>query len=224
MRDVESELIRGYCVSYVKLAHDAVYSLFALVQLFFVFKYGNVIVNKNKWLARFTFMHCACSSLSFWINSVIQETLDTLIKKLYSKEDKCDDYNKAPSENPSGYEYSNYYGDYDYEQYAGKDKMSQCNFNGSFSDIGNSLVCVLETRAKCNLDLANTKRMSTINHWFYPFSIEFSILIVAIWYILWSSIGKVDAHKNNIEFLPISAVTPHGSQQSLHRTQDGHKD
>ena len=224
MRDIDSEIIRGYCVSNEKLAHDMIYALFALVQLFFVFKYGNVIVNKNKWLARFAFMHCASSSLSFWINSVIQETLDTLVKKYftYTTIDGCGGYNNNGTTTTTAMPLTTTDDDVDTYAGAGPVKLPDCDYNGAQGDISNNVVCVLETRAKCNLEISDTEELFTINPWFYPFSIEFSILIVAIWYILWSSIGKIDAHKNSIEFLPTS-ITPQGSEENLHRTQ-GHKE
>jgi hypothetical protein len=56
--------------------------------------------------------------------------------------------------------------------------------------------------------------------WLYPFSIEFSILVVAIWYILWSSIGKIEEHKNDMDILP--SVSLEGSMEDLHRTK-GHR-
>ena len=33
-----------------------------------------------------------------------------------------------------------------------------------------------------------------VSSFLYPFSIEYNILVVAIWYILWSNIGKVKCH------------------------------
>ena len=55
----------------------------------------------------------------------------------------------------------------------------------------------------------------------YPFSIEFNILVVGVWYILWSNIGKIHDHKDSMHFLP--SVTPRGSVEALHRTV-GHKE
>ena len=220
MKNISIEFYRNICSNDEKLVHDIVYPVFSLIQLFFVFKYGNVIVNKNKWLARFTFMHCACSSLSFWINSVVQETLDSLVKKYYkvtSLDSECkpaDQYSNTSSTTEAAITTQSpvFYAE----------KLPDCQTNASISDISNNVICVLETRARCNYEVEQTEELFTINPWFYPFSIEFSILIVAIWYILWSSIGKIDQHKNSLEFLP-SSVTPQGSLEDLHRTA-GHKE
>ena len=63
--------------------HDVVYPIYSFLQLYVIYKFGNVIVNKNKILARFAFMHCIGASLCFWIYTIKNETLDSYIEKLY---------------------------------------------------------------------------------------------------------------------------------------------
>ena len=41
-------------------------------------------------LARFAFMHCIGSSLCFWANTIIEETLDSLVDKLTKKTMYCE--------------------------------------------------------------------------------------------------------------------------------------
>ena len=216
MASIEDDYFKEICSNEEQLAHDIVYMLFSLNQLFFVFKYGNVIVNKNKWLARFTFMHCAASSLSFWVSTVVQETLDSFVNKYFASS-----LTKAASDDcaiSGGMYNTTITQDPDYLA----EKLPDCNFNGAISDINNNVICVIETRARCNLEIQDTENLFDVNPWFYPFTIEFNILIVAIWYILWSSIGKIDQHKNNLEFFPTS-ITPQGSMENLQRTA-GHKE
>ena len=40
-------------------------------------------------LARFAFMHCIGSSLCFWANTIIDETMDSLVEKLTKDDDDC---------------------------------------------------------------------------------------------------------------------------------------
>ena len=63
--------------------HDVVYPIYSFLQLYVIYKFGNVIVNKNKILARFAFMHCIGASLCFWIYTIKNETLDSYIEKFY---------------------------------------------------------------------------------------------------------------------------------------------
>ena len=85
-----------FCGQIESLAYDFVHALFSLLQLYFIFKYGNVIVNKNRWLARFTFAHCMSSCVSFWVYTLYNETLDAIIKKYFPKEISQEDcYNSG---------------------------------------------------------------------------------------------------------------------------------
>ena len=183
-----------------------------------------MIVNKNKWLARFTFMHCLSSSLSFWINTVIQETLDAFVKKYFTEKTICYESVIGTTKIP------HYHGEIQ-SQSAGTtvhfDDLKTAELrpcNTTQDELFNNMVCVIETRATCSIGDGLEDEVSeifSVAPWFYPFSIEFNILIVAIWYILWSSIGKIDDHKNSLEFFP--SVTPQGSTENLQRTA-GHKE
>lgn len=48
-------------------------------------------------LARFAFMHCIGSSLCFWVNTIIDETMDSLVEKLTKDKDVChnDEYEQV---------------------------------------------------------------------------------------------------------------------------------
>merc|ERR1719158_1754697 len=85
-KDMVNECIGGADV----LVHDVLYPVFSFLQLYVIYKFGNVIVNKNKALARFAFMHCIGASLCFWIYTIKNETLDSLNKKLFKKYIKKD--------------------------------------------------------------------------------------------------------------------------------------
>ena len=63
---------------------DILQSLFVILQLFMIFKYSNVIVNRSKRLAKLAFMHCIVSSLCFWMNGIINETRQSLVNHAIS--------------------------------------------------------------------------------------------------------------------------------------------
>ena len=84
------------------------------------------------------------------------------------------------------------------------------------TNIANNIIRVIEARARCNTG-KNEIKIFGLATWLYPFTIEFSILVVAIWYIVWSSIGKIEKNKNSFEFLP--SITPTGSMENLHRPE-----
>ena len=61
-------------------------------------------------LARFAFMHCIGSSLCFWVNTIIDETLDSLVEKLTTDVDYCHkDYHTDSYYNEFDGEYRNHY-------------------------------------------------------------------------------------------------------------------
>ena len=72
------------------IVHDILYPLYSFLQLYVIYKFGNVIVNKNKILARFAFMHCIGASLCFWIYTIKNETLDSYIAKYFKEKAECD--------------------------------------------------------------------------------------------------------------------------------------
>ena len=63
---------------------DILQSFFVILQLFMIFKYSNVIVNRSKRLAKVAFMHCIVSSLCFWLNGIINETRQSLVNHAIS--------------------------------------------------------------------------------------------------------------------------------------------
>ena len=104
------------CESDINIARHIIHVVFVILQLLMMFKYSNLIVNRNigivcllsvlkykylSWqelflfcviwntiihlllgLARWAFMHCIGSSLCFWINTICNETVDSLVEKL----------------------------------------------------------------------------------------------------------------------------------------------
>ena len=206
--------INALCGNAINATVDILTPLYSIIQCFVIFKYGNVIVNKNKWLARFAFMHCISSSVCLWINTIINETLDTLVVKKYYKQDCNGSYDGHHSIDDFLSVYSKGKGDGDTSNVI---RLECLNKDLSISE---HFECVLELKYFCaasnklSSDIFNTASL------LYPFSIEFSFLVVGIWYILWSNIAKIDAYKDSIHFLP--SVTPRASVDEGQR-MEGHK-
>ena len=132
-----------FCGQIPSLAYDIVHAAFSLLQLYFIFKYGNVIVNKNRWLARFTFAHCLSSCLSFWVYTLYNETLDAIVKKFFPKEISGEDcYDDGYDSGDSDHE-----GDDNILKYLGNVSTNaiyiwtQCEPNDT--SIGNNMRCVV---------------------------------------------------------------------------------
>jgi hypothetical protein len=204
----EIDRINELCSSYMNLCVDLLTPIYSIIQCFVIFKYGNVIVNKNKWLARFAFMHCISASFCLWIHTIINETLDALVVKNFYKpqcgnEDDDDDHF--------------------FKMYSRGDNTSGELRLGCLDkelSISEHFDCVLELKYFCAASNQLSDDLFNFASLLYPFSIEFSILVVGVWYILWSNISKIEIYKDSLHFLP--SVTPRGSVDEGQRTE-GHK-
>ena len=74
-----SEQFDYECSNPVAMVTSVTQAIFVFLQLFMIFKFSNVIVNRKKRLARICFMHCISSSVCFWISAIISETVDSMI-------------------------------------------------------------------------------------------------------------------------------------------------
>ena len=193
----------------VVFAHDVLYPVFSFLQLFVIYKFGNVIVNKNKALARFAFMHCISASLCFWMYTIKNETLDSYIEKYYNHKiaEQCDESNH------DGHVFNAF------STISTHDDPLSCTKqnNSGHITITQGIQCVVNTHHWCLLTDPKSDDIFGVSDWFYPFSIEFSILVVAVWYIMWSHIGDINQHQHTMDFLPS------GSLEDLNRA-DGHKE
>ncbi|XP_013185850.2 proton channel OtopLc [Amyelois transitella] len=147
------------CVNLYQVALDILSPIYCFLQLFFIFKYSNVIILRAQGLAHFAFMHMIGSSLCFWISAIVRETVLGLV-------------NYANSRNESHYETTNADGTVSVEPAS------------RFIDI-DSL-----SNENCTNSPALTTIYQNFSPYLYPFSVEFNIFIVAVYYIIWSNIGN----------------------------------
>ena len=190
----KDETLYELCGDKVRFSYEILIIIFVMLQFYVIFKFGNVIVNKNRALARLSFMHCLATSLSFWAYTLVNETIDVLVKKTFYYDD-CDDkhYNQT---------------------FAIDDDLHPLYHNCSGKD---TFSCTLDRRFFCVSSNKMADGLFGAATFLYPFSIEFNILVVGVWYILWSNIGNISDHKESLSFLP--SVTPKGSMEALHKSQ-----
>ncbi|KAJ0179283.1 hypothetical protein K1T71_004995 [Dendrolimus kikuchii] len=166
----DDDVNNSECVDFAQVVLDIMFPCYCFLQLYFIFKYSNVIILRGQVLARFAFMHMIGSSLCFWILAIVRETILALTV------------------------YAHYlYG----------------NNNYSSNDHRNATIQAYESQNRI-LDISGLYNENCITHpaimsiaenlspYLYPFSVEFNILIVAVYYIIWSNIGGCDNEDNNI--------------------------
>ncbi|KAI5641982.1 otopetrin domain-containing protein [Phthorimaea operculella] len=148
---------------------------------------NNQCVEYTRGVAHFAFMHIIGSSLCFWISAIVRETVLSLaIYASYANENGYGD---------NGIETDN----------ATTTTPIDETYTGTMSRIFEVDAFIDE---ECTGAPAFTSIFENFSPYLYPFSVEFNILIVAVYYIIWSNIG----HCHNEES---SASSYDGNQESF---------
>ncbi|CAB3256575.1 unnamed protein product [Arctia plantaginis] len=153
------------CVSIVQVVLDVMVPLYCFLQLFFVFKYSNVIILKVPGLAYLAFMHLIGTSLCFWISAIVREVLLGL--RLYAN-------TLYGGDNETNVVDNEIVGNVFNENY----------IQSRFFDVSDLHV------PECIGSQAINSIFENFSPYLYPFSVEFNILIVAVYYIIWSNVGN----------------------------------
>ena len=97
------------CYNPVGMVTSLTQAVFVFLQLYMIFKFSNVIVNRKKRLARICFMHCIASSVCFWISAIINETVDSMINGLRQDFNATDHFNDLLRASDSKFKICTYY-------------------------------------------------------------------------------------------------------------------
>nr|CAI5842293.1 unnamed protein product [Callosobruchus analis] len=192
------------CASVPILVLDLVYPMYSFLLLFFIFKYSNVIINRNVVLARFGVMHCLSSSICFWAWTIFRETLEAIANKETKNDLRSGKYPENNSNLTNEKPYALPMSPYDQDA----DPVRNTSIR-RFTEI-------------CDY---NDQSMRTIykdfSPYLYPFSVEFSILVVGVLYMMWQNIAmcnKMDDQDQGEKHSTRQCLTPipigHGETES----------
>ncbi|KAM3968294.1 proton channel OtopLc [Aphomia sociella] len=188
------------CIDLLQVALDIMSPIYCFLQLYFIFKYSNVIILRAQNLAHMAFMHMIGSSLCFWIFAIVRETV--LALTIYANS-----------------VYGNGYGNNDsytttttlLTTTATPDETSITEATDAINiipDIKNFdhpfMSRIFDVSGLYNPECIGSPALASIyenfSPYLYPFTVEFNILIVAVYYIIWSNIGHCpneDAQNNS---------------------------
>ncbi|XP_072941899.1 proton channel OtopLc-like [Epargyreus clarus] len=169
------------CIVVSQVVYDFMNPIYCFIQLYFIFKYSNVIILRAKALAYFGFMHMIGSSLCFWISTIVRETILALTiyaNSIYGK-------NRTEVENTTS---NDYYPSGHIQTHSDR-----------FLDVGSLY------NENCQASVTINSILENFSPYLYPFSVEFNILIVAFYYIIWSHIGQ--CHNENSSVADESSST-----------------
>ncbi|KAL0883838.1 hypothetical protein ABMA27_015923 [Loxostege sticticalis] len=155
---IDEDVNNDECVSILQIVVDVLSPTYSFVQLYFIFKFSNVIILKAQGLAHLALMHIIGSSLCFWISAIVREIV--LALTLYA--------NTIYGEGGKN--------ETEVEQEVDAVNARVIDISGLFNQ-------------HCDGSTALTNIQSNFSPYLYPFSVEFNILIVAIYFIIWSNVG-----------------------------------
>ncbi|XP_047111749.1 proton channel OtopLc-like [Schistocerca piceifrons] len=159
------------CTNVPMLVLDIIYPVYSFFQLFFIFKYSNVIINKLQILGRFALMHCIATSICFWMWTIMRETLLALNGYNSSSENYI---SVLESESPVANLFK---------------KLRSVLMDASLESSNNSGVNTF-IDPYCSNYTGMSIIYQNVSPYLYPFSIEYSILIAGVLYIIWQNIGQ----------------------------------
>ncbi|XP_063913900.1 proton channel OtopLc-like isoform X2 [Zophobas morio] len=165
------------CATLVSLVLDILYPVYSFLLLYFIFKYSNIIINRHVAIVRFALMHCISASLCFWMWTILRETVESLSNHAH-EDDNTENSITTLSEisfftsQPVALPLTSY-------NKRGA-SLLKTYLNASFHQFV----------GECGNDVGMSTIYRNYSPYLYPFSVEYSILVVGVLVVIWGNIGK----------------------------------
>ncbi|KAM3968295.1 proton channel OtopLc-like [Aphomia sociella] len=169
------------CINLFEIALDILSPIYCFLQLYVVFKYSNVIILRAQNLAHMAFMHMIGSSICLWISAIMRETTLALI--IYAISVNGNGYGKNDSHLTTT-AFPNVIVATDAINITDVSDADQQYMSRAIFDISALY------KPECIGPPALSAIYENFSPYLYPFTVEFNILIVAVYYIIWSNIGQ----------------------------------
>ncbi|OWA53128.1 hypothetical protein BV898_17561 [Hypsibius exemplaris] len=197
------------CMNVIDLFTPALNLVFSFYQLYFIFKHSNIIIHRYQEIARFGVMHSIAVNLCVWFRTLVDETIDEFSRKWSGEgfDSKDSSTSKVPA-----------------EAQFNKMMAEDAGWHGpaSASSAGLRVADVNHTASALNLCSQETVLANIAQEaapYLYPFTIEYTLIAAAVWYMIWSNIGGDESHNaNSTRELEKARGSPSGplSPGSLH--------
>ena len=184
------------CQQPLRIVERLLLNLYSLTMLYTIFNFSNIIVNSKKGMARFGFMHLIASNITFWVYDIVKDAFDSVIELALSDPNHCNreifSLRSGIGLRAGGKGGGGAYKDQVDEEILQFSPLtdaecSQRNFKSSFD-----YKCYISQGVNCTIANDVSRRVSGVSAILNPFSIQFNILIVGIWYIMWHNVANVD--------------------------------
>nr|CAD7423612.1 unnamed protein product [Timema monikensis] len=181
------------CASVVTLVFDVIYPIYSFFQLFFIFKYSHVMINRFVPMAIFFLAHCIASTICFWMWAIIRETMDYISTYVNNK-----DYGDVTTEQPLTTEtpltiHSRYLQTQGHTEQVLTTETPLTIHNDHVTNmrfLNESLIVSHYCYGPSQMVIIR----DNFSPYLYPFTIEYSIIVAGILYVIWHNIGHQNEH------------------------------
>lgn len=172
----------SHCQDSAALIAHLVTPLYSFYQLFMMFKYSNLVINRHKILARFGLMHIIGTSVTFWFRTILEEAFEDFVHKM--------DYFRAHNKHQPA----------DLTSSSTSGPTTTTTTSTALLDLMSSPISATitpqlvrhlpDSYACAQNTLLTTKSMNALPY-LYPFTIEYNLLLAATFLSLYFNIGKI---------------------------------
>ncbi|CAF1426397.1 unnamed protein product [Adineta steineri] len=165
-----SNLENFVCTRWTTVMDDFSRLLFSFIQFFFIFKHSNLIIRAHESFARLAVMHVLVTNLCVWFRMVVNETKSQILEMSA------------------------------HEMAIGQHNPIVMNSNYSIKNVQNII-----NQIHCTQSMEDTLQMTAyINEGYmklkpllYPCTIEFSLMCLTLFFLIWENIGKTFTYKTS---------------------------
>ncbi|CAF0789140.1 unnamed protein product [Rotaria sp. Silwood1] len=168
-----SNLENRSCSRWTALMDDCSRLLFSFIQFFFIFKHSNLIIRAHEGLARLAVMHIVVTNLCVWFRMVVVETKSQILE-ISTHEMAIADVVGGGSHSMNG-------------------SLHSISDNYRSSTIPYNCVQSIEEARQVNAFIS--EGYMRLKPLLYPCTIEFSLMSLTLFYLIWENIGKTFAYK-----------------------------
>ncbi|CAF3811285.1 unnamed protein product [Rotaria sordida] len=168
-----SNLENRSCARWTALMDDCSRLLFSFIQFFFIFKHSNLIIRAHEGLARLAVMHIVVTNLCVWFRMVVVETKSQIIET-GAHEMAIVHVVGGSSHSMNNSHHSSH------QNYPSSTVPYHCLQSIEEARLMNAFINEGYMRLKPLL---------------YPCTIEFSLMSLTLFYLIWENIGKTFAYK-----------------------------
>ncbi|CAF3436928.1 unnamed protein product [Rotaria socialis] len=167
-----SNLENSSCSRWTAVMDDSSRLLFSFIQFFFIFKHSNLIIRAHESLARLAVIHIVVTNLCVWFRMVVVETKSQIME--------IDAHELAIAQFVGGPHLAN-----------GSHQSIQQTYRSTTIPYN----CVQSIEEARQMNAFISEGYMRLKPLLYPCTIEFSLMSLTLFYLIWENIGKTFAYK-----------------------------